>query len=107
MLLQTRAQAVEIAHQKRRMRLERWTKFLLDAEMQLLGAEREPDAAAHFKVRRLFQLRQTEQAAIEGARFGFLAARHRQQQMIERDDAGHRGHFRCMLTATGGPLLIV
>src|ERR1700733_1175362 len=107
MLLQTRAQAVEVVHQKRRMRLKRWAKVLLDAEMELLRAELKPDAAAHFEVRRLFQFRQTEQVAIEGARFGFLAARHRQQQMIERDDAGHPCHFRCKLTATGGPLLIV
>src|ERR1700684_366645 len=103
MLHETRAQAAEVAHQKGRMRLLRRAKILLDAEMKLLRAERKPDAAAHFEIRRLLEFRQAEYAAVERARLGFLAARHGQEQMIERDDAGHYIHARCIVTATGGP----
>src|SRR5579863_2149730 len=105
-LFEVRAQIAEIAHQECRVRLLGRTEIAFDAEMQLLGPQREPYAAAHRQIGGFADLWQAEDAAIEGARLGFAAGRHRELQMIERDDAAH-ADVRFTLKATGGPLRMV
>jgi hypothetical protein len=65
---------------------------VLDADVELLAAEREPDAAAAVEGLRLLHLREPEKPAEEAARLRLTAGRSRELDVVEADDQwDHRG----------------
>jgi len=77
------------------VRLARWRERRLDADVQLAAiGQLEPDAAARAQRRRLGQLDQAEQLAVEGAR-SLLAGRRRGDRAESRDgnSAGNVGRL--------------
>ena len=72
------------------MGLRRRSERLLDADVQLAAAEREPAASAHGEQRRLLDLGQSEQLAVERAGRVLAARRRRDLDVVESGDARHR-----------------
>jgi hypothetical protein len=66
--------------------LARGAEVLGDADVQLLRAGREPDAAAGAERLRLVELAQPEQAAVEPARLALAAGRRGHLHVIEAVD---------------------
>ena len=62
---------------------------LLHPDVQLLGADREPDAAARAQGGRLLELPEAEQAAEEASRRLLAARRSRKLDVVESEDV-HR-----------------
>src|SRR6185503_750947 len=77
---------VEVADREGRMRLLRGREVLGDADVELLRAAREPDAAAGRERRGLRQLLQAEQAGEEAARLRLAAGRRRELHVVEAAD---------------------
>src|SRR6516162_7044152 len=74
------------------MRLPGWAKFVFDAEVELLFAEREPDTAPLGKVRRLGDFTQAKDASVEAACDLLAAARHCQLDMVQAEDCRRFAH---------------
>ena len=61
-------------------------KSSVDADVQLLRAGREPDAAARAQLLGLLELAQPEQAAVEAARLALAAGRRGDLHVVEAVD---------------------
>lgn len=83
---QTRGQGVQIRHHERGMCLSCRGKRTLDPQMQAHRATFEPHPAAFRQGRRFRNFRQSEQAAIESAGFGFAVFGHRKLDVVQAVD---------------------
>src|SRR4051794_30854622 len=88
---QTLPAGFQIAHQERRMGLPHRNEISFDAEMEDRLRSFEPAAAARGERRRLGDLVQAQESAVETARYLFLTRRHRQLHVIETTDRTRRG----------------
>jgi hypothetical protein len=79
-------QVVEVVDDESRMRLLRGDEVRIDAEVDLDAVALEPGAAALGEFRRLRNFRDSENAFLEGARQRFAACRHRELDMVDRDE---------------------
>ena len=88
------------------MRLRRRPERLLDADVQLGGAEREPAPAPHREQRRLLELRQAQEAAVERPGRLLATGRGGDLDVVQAGDRRHRdarpsySGFGCAATAT-------
>ncbi len=84
--LEPRPKRVQIVHHEPGMGLPRRHERLLDADVKLLRPDAEPAAATRSERRRLRDLLQPEQRAVERPRSSFAAGRRRQLHVVERSD---------------------
>jgi hypothetical protein len=96
-----RNQSIELIDQQRWVSLSRGAKLLLDPEMHLHAARPEPDSAAMHEVRRLRDLRNTQQASIELPRVVLMTCRHRELHVVDSQD-GHLVVVRRWFSSSGG-----
>jgi hypothetical protein len=73
------------------VRLARWDEALLDADVELLGADSEPDAAARPQRLRLRHFLEPEQLAEEAARLGLAAGRRSYLDVVDPVEHSREG----------------
>ena len=84
---QRSSSSASVAHEQRRVRLVRGSEVALDAEVDLHVRALEPAAAALGEVRRLRHFGEPEHAGVEAPRRGLAPGRHRELDVIDRQDA--------------------
>ena len=72
------------------MRLRRGPERILDPDVQLAVAEREPTSSSHRQQQRLLDLTQPQQVAVERARLLLTAGRRGDLDMMQPGDSRHR-----------------
>lgn len=86
--------------QQRRVCLFRWSKILLNAQMQLLRSTLEPNAASRRSCRRLRDFLKTQQPTVEAARLRFLSLGHGHLHVIETKNFHDGRTWQTALTVT-------